>query len=131
MATLFAFFTGDAAEDWEQTDIDLIEFINAINETKSSCPVFQEDCPTSILQADNHNVLFIWKGSCLTNEEALLIINKDVQNNQYFRADDLYSFIQSRAPLVDLSPESRLDYIPTPFEYELRPGQGIVLVSRP
>jgi starch synthase (maltosyl-transferring) len=117
--------------DWEKTDIDISDFIAAVNGTKSSCPVFQEDCPTSILQADNHNVLFIWKGSCRTNEEALLIINKDVQNKQHFHADDLYAFIQSRAPLVDLSPEFRLDYIPTPFEYELRPGQGIVLVSRP
>ena len=33
------------------------------------------------------------------------------------------------APLKDVSPEDRLDYIPEPFRYSLRPGQGIVLVT--
>jgi len=32
--------------------------------------------------------------------------------------------------LLDVSPEHPLDYLPTPFEYTLRPGQGIVLVTR-
>jgi hypothetical protein len=31
--------------------------------------------------------------------------------------------------LTDVSPEYPLNYLPTFFEYGLRPGQGIVLVT--
>lgn len=34
------------------------------------------------------------------------------------------------APLRDVSPEYSLGYIPTrPFDYDLRPGQGVVLIT--
>ncbi len=118
-------------EDWEETDIDLTGFIQEINSVKGSYGVFLEECPTSLIDAGNPKVLLIWKGSCRTNEEALIIINKDVHHRQHFHADDLYSFIQSRAPLTDVSPGGRMDFIATPFDYELSPGQGIVLVSKP
>ena len=62
-------------------------------------------------------------------DEALLILNKDVWNHQYFQADNLGTYIQAGAPLVDVSPEYTLDYIPKPFSYDLRPGQGFVMVA--
>jgi starch synthase (maltosyl-transferring) len=37
--------------------------------------------------------------------------------------------VQAGAPLADVSPGDRLDYIPEPFSYELAPGQGIVLIT--
>jgi len=44
--------------------------------------------------------------------------------------DNLQSFVQARAPLMDVSPEYPLDYIPTaPFSYDLRPGQAFVMVT--
>ena len=71
----------------------------------------------------------MWKASVHTHEESLLILNKDIQNEQHFHAESLKEFVQAGAPLVDVSPEYRMDYIPTPFSYDLRPGQGIVLVT--
>ena len=71
----------------------------------------------------------MWKASTHTQEESLLIINKDVNNKQTFYKDNLLKYLQARAPLVDISPEYPLDYIPEPFSYELQPGQGIVLIT--
>ncbi|MGD0615357.1 MAG: alpha-amylase, partial [Verrucomicrobiota bacterium] len=93
-------------------------------------PVFQEDAPTAILPADNPNILFLWKGSLRAQQEALIILNKDIWNKQHFFTPNLYHHVQAQGPLTDISPEYPLDYLPTPYEYDLRPGQGIVLVTR-
>ena len=116
--------------DWEQTHLDLTAFIRQVNKAKAEHPVFQEDAPMAILPANNPNILFLWKGSLRAQQEALLIINKDIWNKQYFFTDNLYHHVQAQGPLTDISPEYPLDYLPTPYEYNLRPGQGIVLVTR-
>jgi starch synthase (maltosyl-transferring) len=115
--------------DWEQTGIDLREFIRKMNQVKSQNPVFQEDAATEIVRANNPDILVLWKGSSRTGQEALIILNKDVHAQQPFYTDDLYQYLRSPGPLSDVSPEYPLSYLPTPFEYGLRPGQGIVLVT--
>jgi starch synthase (maltosyl-transferring) len=49
---------------------------------------------------------------------------------QFWKRSSLYHHVQAQGPLTDVSPEYPLDYLPTPYEYNLRPGQGIVLVTR-
>ena len=63
------------------------------------------------------------------NQEALIILNKDTYSEQRFYTDNLYQYVQASGPLTDVSPEYPLEYLPTPYEYVLRPGQGIVLVT--
>lgn len=116
-------------DDWEDTGVDLSDFIKRVNRIKSQNPVFLEEAPTEVLPADNPQVLFLWKGSLRAGQEALIILNKDAYNPQHFHTDNLYQHVQAAGPLVDVSPEFPLDYLPTPFEYTLRPGQGIVLVT--
>jgi len=116
-------------EHWEKTDIDLTSFIKKVNEIKARYTIFQEEAPTEILYSENPRILVIWKASTTTREEALLILNRDIDNHQLFRADRLCDFMQSKAPCNDVSPEYPLDYLPQPFTYDLRPGQGIVLVN--
>ena len=115
--------------DWEKTGIDLTAFIKKVNRAKMHNPVFLEDAPTKMLATNNPNVLLMWKGSLRAKQEALIILNKDPHHQQHFYTDNLYQHIQSPGPLVDVSPEFPLDYLPTPFKYDLRPGQGIVLVT--
>ncbi|MCL5024588.1 MAG: alpha-amylase family glycosyl hydrolase [Nitrospirae bacterium] len=115
--------------DWEQTDIDLTSFIAKVNALKAGHGIFQEDAHTEILHSDNPKVLLMWKASSRTREESLLILNKDIGRPQHFRAENLQQFFQAGAPLADISPEHPLDYIPSPFSYDLQPGQGIVLVT--
>jgi starch synthase (maltosyl-transferring) len=117
------------AEDWEETGVDLTAFLSGVNAIKANYAVFQEEAPTEIDHDGNPKVLLMWKGSTQTKQEALLILNKDITNKQTFYSENLYNYVQTLAPFVDVSPEYRLDYIPTPFHYDLRPGQGIVLIT--
>jgi starch synthase (maltosyl-transferring) len=114
---------------WEKTDVNLISFIKKVNEIKGRYTIFQEEAPTEILRNGNPNILLMWKASTTTREEALLILNKDIQHHQNFKTDHLCDFTQSKAPCTDVSPEYPLEYLPEPFTYDLRPGQGIVLVN--
>lgn len=115
--------------DWEDTDIDLTGYVATVNAIKRDHPVFHEESPTNILPCNNPNVLLLWKASAKHKDEALLILNKNPWNYQDFYTDHFRDFIQSGAPLRDVSPEYPLDYIHEPFHYGLRPGQGIVLVT--
>jgi starch synthase (maltosyl-transferring) len=116
--------------DWETTDIDLTSFIKEVNKIKAGHAVFQEEAPTEMINHGNPNVLLMWKASTTTQEESLLILNKDADNKQDFCAENLHEFVQAGAPLVDISPEYPMAYIPEPFTYDLRPGQGIVLITK-
>jgi starch synthase (maltosyl-transferring) len=116
-------------EDWEETEIDLTSFITKVNKVKAEHTVFQEEALTEIIHHTNPNVLLMWKASITTQEESLLILNKDIHNEQHFHANSLKEFVQAGAPFVDVSPEYPMDYIPIPFSYDLRPGQGIVLIT--
>ena len=93
--------------------------------------MFQEDGPVEVMGCDNPAVLVLRKQSAKGQGEALLVLNKDPWNRQHFQAEDLYRYVQSRPPLVDVSPEWPLDYLPTSFEFELSPGMGRVLVAEP
>jgi starch synthase (maltosyl-transferring) len=117
------------SEDWEQTGIDLTNYISDVNAIKNNNLLFQEECPTAVIESDNPNILIMWKGSAHNGQEALVIINKDVDRPQSFTSANLYSMILCEGPLIDVSPENRMDFIPTPFEYHLAPGQGLVMVT--
>lgn len=116
--------------DWENTSVDLTYFIGQVNRIKSEHMIFQEDAPTEILHHENPKVLLMWKASTKTQEESLIILNKDIYRAQHFYADSLQKYLQAGAPLLDISPENPLDYIPAPFAYDLAPGQGIVLITQ-
>jgi starch synthase (maltosyl-transferring) len=72
----------------------------------------------------------LWQASTRGNGQALLVLNKDPWNHQHFHCDDLYRHVQAPPPLLDVSPEWAMDYLPTPFEFDLGPGMARVLVAR-
>src|SRR5205814_1158372 len=100
-----------------------------VNSMKKSYPIFLEESATQMLHSPNPNVLLLWKGSTKRPHEALLILNTDCCHHQDFYTDNFRHYVQSGAPLTDVSPEYPLGFIPEPFHYGLRPGQGIVLVT--
>jgi starch synthase (maltosyl-transferring) len=116
-------------KDWEKTEIDLTSFIREVNKIKAEHIIFQEEAPTEMLPCKNPQVLLMWKTSTRTQEEALLILNKDIHNRQSFYEENLQKYLQAGAPLIDISPGYPVNYIPTPFSYSLQPGQGIVLIT--
>jgi starch synthase (maltosyl-transferring) len=116
-------------QDWEQTDIDLSDFVRQVNAVKDAYPVFREDGLIQCLGSPNPAVLVLWKGSNRDRNQALFILNKDPWGWQHFHAEDLYRDIQARPPLVDVSPDWPMEHIPTPFTYELPPASVRVLVA--
>ncbi len=116
-------------EHWEQGPVDLSDFIRHVNKIKAEYPVFQEESLLQRLDHPNPALLLLWKASTNGSGQALLIINKDPWNGQHFHCDDLYRHIQAPPPLQDVSPEWPMDHLPTPFEFDLGPGMGRVLVT--
>jgi starch synthase (maltosyl-transferring) len=116
--------------DWEHTGVDLRDYIAKVNAIKAAHPLFQEDSPVEVQHSNDEHVLVLWKGSARTREEAILILNRDVDRPRTFRHDNLHHLVQTGAPLVDVSPEHRVDHLPAPFHYELRPAQAMVLVTK-
>lgn len=117
-------------EHWEHTGVDLSDFIRKTNAVKRAFPVFQEDAPTHLLHNhDNRNVMVMWKGATKVRQEALIILNRDPWNRSYYRSDRLRNLVQSGMPLKCVSPENPMEHIAEPFEYELRPGEAIVIVA--
>jgi starch synthase (maltosyl-transferring) len=117
-------------EDWENTGIDFTPFIQKVNRIKINHSVFQEDAATQIYNEGNPKVLIMWKASSRTDQEALVLLNKDLHNPQSFKTPDIYEFFESKSFVVDVSPENPLREIPGPFSYDLAPGEGRVLVTR-
>jgi starch synthase (maltosyl-transferring) len=115
--------------DWEETGIDLCSYVTKVNAIKQRYAVFNEESPTNFLPCGNPNILLMWKASAKHKDEALLILNKDAHQHQEFYTDHFRHFVQSGAPMCDVSPEYPLEYLHEPFHYALRPGQGIVLVT--
>jgi starch synthase (maltosyl-transferring) len=113
--------------DWEETAIDLRDFIRSVNRLKAAHRVLREESPCVALQSPNPRVLLLWKASAGSEDEFLLILNKDPRDRQHFWIEDLRRLIETDGHLVDVSPEYAMDYLPAPFSYELRPGQGIVV----
>ena len=119
-------------EDAEFTGVDIRPYIGKVNAIKATHPVFLEESPLRIEPSGDDKVLVLWKGSAHSCEEALIIVNRDVDKPHRFRCDDLGRFLARTLPLVDVSPDDqRMARVATKFEYELRPAQGLVLVARP
>jgi starch synthase (maltosyl-transferring) len=115
-------------EDWEESGADLREFVHAVNDIKRRWGSFHRDCAAKVLEYENPAVLVLWKACPDLAEEALLVLNKDPHHHQHFYAGSLNDFVQSGQPPIDVSPEYRLEYLPAPFVYDLRPGQGFAFV---
>src|SRR5439155_16471519 len=91
-------------DDWQTNGTDLRGFIAKVNSIKRRYPVFHEESPTNILPSNNPNVLLLWKASAIHHDEALLILNKDPWKHQELHVERFRQFVQSSAPLQDVSP---------------------------
>jgi starch synthase (maltosyl-transferring) len=56
-------------------------------------------------------------------------LNKDLWNHQHLRIDDICQVARTTDPMLDVSPDSPMDPVPTPFELDLGPGMGRVWVT--
>lgn len=115
--------------DWEEPAVDLTDFITRVNRIKGRYPIFQEEGPLQKLDHPNPSLLLLWKAAVSDDTETLLVFNKDPSSRQHFHCYDLYQHVQDAAPLQDISPEWPAQHLPTPFDFDLGPGMGRVLIS--
>ncbi len=118
-------------QDWEQTSVDLTDFIRRTNQIKRNHPVFQQESVTEILPHPNPAIMLMWKATTDLRGEALIVLNKDLHNWQRFQSENLCQLIQGSPPLRDVSVEWPMDFLPAPFEFDLHPGMGRVFVTEP
>jgi len=116
-------------EDWESPQVDLTAFIATVNHIKATHPIFREEGLMQRLENTNPAILVLWQASIRGHGQALLVLNKDPWNRQHFHCDDLYRLVQAPPPLIDVSPEWAMNYLPTPFDFELGPGMARVFVT--
>jgi starch synthase (maltosyl-transferring) len=116
-------------EQWEGINVDLTHEIAHINQIKDQYPVFQSEGPITRLDSSNPSILLLHKSHPREQSEALLALNKDPWNRQYLRVENLYHHIRTPGSLRDVSLEWAMDFLPTPFEFDLAPGMGRVLVT--
>jgi len=116
-------------EQWEGVNVDLTHEIAQINRIKDRYPVFRSEGPIERIPCSNPAILMLHKSHPEGRGEALLALNKDVWNRQLLRVENLYHHIRTPGPLRDVSLEWAMDFLPTPFEFELTPGMGRVLVT--
>ncbi|MCF1183910.1 alpha-amylase [Marichromatium gracile] len=114
---------------WETPNLDLGDFIRHVNAIKDAHPVFQGEGPVRIIPLDNPAVLLLHKRAEDGAGEALIALNKDIEQRQWLHVDDLYRHLERPAPLRDCSFQWTMDYLPTPFDFELGPGMARVLVT--
>jgi len=117
-------------DDWEQTEIDICAIIGEANQLKAQYPLFQGEHPIIRLHSENDQILLLLKHNPQTQEKALIILNKDIFNYQPVYLNNLHQIFNEDKPVEDISVEFRLTTVNTRFEYNLRPGQIIILYQK-
>ncbi|MFP4522414.1 MAG: hypothetical protein ACLFQK_09740, partial [Fibrobacterota bacterium] len=70
--------------DWEETGIDISEFIKGVNSYKKASPVFSSEGHMEQIQGQNPAVLCLRKESEDNKGQGYILINTDHRNNQEF-----------------------------------------------
>ena len=115
--------------DWEAPSLDLTDFIRRVNAVKEAHEVFRQDGPLQLLPSLNPRVLLMWKSSRDGGQQAVLALNKDAWGYQSLYIEDPARLFQAAGPVRCVSPENPLAHVAVPFQYDLRPGEAVVLVA--
>lgn len=114
-------------KDWEKKNMDLTEYISSINSMKRKYKILNEDCETKPVISNNAKILTLMKYSKDRKEKVLIILNKDLKNYQTFETSNIYELFDTKTPIIDISIEYLMDYLPPNFKYDLQPGQIKIL----
>lgn len=111
----------------EPRSMDISGFIGEVNRVKREHEIFNVDA-FNLMVSGPQAPVFILKKSW-NSERVLVIINKDLQRYQHLYFPDWDKWLEWPAPggVKDISPEHRMESVPLPLDYHLRPGQVMVL----
>ncbi|MDD5455885.1 MAG: alpha-amylase family glycosyl hydrolase [Candidatus Margulisbacteria bacterium] len=114
-------------QDWETQQFDLTEFIRKANQLKLQYKIFSEDNAIEIIETVNKKVFVMLKISHDKKEKALIIINKNLQGTEHLSIDLVEIMNCSSFKIKCLSIENPLTEMPDVLEYNLQPGQMMIL----
>ena len=115
--------------DWEDTGMDISDYIRQVNRLKASLPILNTDAHTEVVTVPNKRILIMRKrlddGSRL-----LMILNKHMNNPERIEADSPANIMGAEAEVFDVTPEaeSRVDPYSL-LSLELGPAQSLVFHS--
>ena len=116
-------------EDWENTSVDLTDYIKYINDLKEKYPVLNTEKGIEIVDQANWPNVFCFKKQ-ISNEKAILVmLNKDKDYHQNIYIPDLNAILGDNG-IEDISPEYRVKNLPRTFDYNLRPSEVKILVQK-
>jgi starch synthase (maltosyl-transferring) len=98
------------AEDWENPSWDITDFIAVVNRLKGSRRVFNEEGVLDVLELRNPHLFAFVKWSRDRSERALIVINKDRNNQQSFSSYWAGQFTAGAVSIEDLSPAGSLEH---------------------
>ncbi len=118
------------ASDWEAPAIDLGPFIQAVNRVKREHSVFNEEGEVKTLPKGSVDLLVLHKSAAEGRAKAVIVLNKDLRHRRVFQVASMAELFGEDSLAVQcVSPENPLPSVNSPFHYELRPGEAIVLVA--
>jgi starch synthase (maltosyl-transferring) len=91
--------------DWEETGIDLRNFIKSVNALKSSAPILNIDAKTVAVASGNPDVLLLLKSSESSSERLLLVMNKDMENSIAFNEISVRVIFGTAGQVRNITPE--------------------------
>jgi starch synthase (maltosyl-transferring) len=116
-----------SAQNFEETGIDIADFISKVNLIKSSYKVFGEEGNIALLPQSNPDILFFKKSVEDGSQIVYVIANKNVQHAQVFNLQDIAHICQREkidfGKLKDISPSKKEALGPEKKTISLEPGE--------
>lgn len=107
---------------WEDTDIDLTDYLKKIAELKKTYPVLSQELGIEIVDQANWPNVFCFRKSIPGEKAVFVAVNKDINKHQHVYIPDLEA-VTGKGPLVDISPEFAISAVPRSLDYALRPAE--------
>lgn len=114
---------------WEETEIDLSEFIKNIAQLKKDYPVLNQELGVEIVDQANWPNVFCFRKSIPGEKAIFVVLNKDVNKHQHVFIPDL-EVVTGEGPLLDISLEYPLETVPKCLDYALRPAEIKVFAQK-
>jgi starch synthase (maltosyl-transferring) len=107
---------------WEDTDIDLSEYLKKIAELKKQYPVLNQEQGIEVVDQANWPNVFCFRKAIPGEKSVFVALNKDINKHQHVYIPDIEA-VTGKGPLIDVSPEYAISVVPGSLDYALRPSE--------
>lgn len=114
---------------WEETDIDLTDYLKKIAGLKKKLPILNQEIGIEIVDQANWPNVFCFKKSLPRQKAVFVAVNKDSNKHQHVYIPDLEA-VTGTGPLFDASPEYAISAVPRSLDYALRPAEIKIIAQK-